>query len=342
MKRTELLKALDRLYPAVAGSPITPEMADFRVKADTLRSTDGQMMVQVKLAESTGLDCRIPAKQFYKLLSSLKTEDIELRAEDGRLRIGNKNLKGLYQVADEGGLLDNLDFDVEKWTELPEGFLKGIKLCKFAVSRDVSRGPLCGIHIRGDAFTASDGFRIANFRCGSEMSTGPIVIPVDVAAQLERYGEDVNGWAVKKDVVYFRIGEDTIIAGKLLVGDYPDAAQFIEDSAKLKDSMVFPEETTNTLRRHLDQQNDIQVLDKEVTISVDGNILTVSSTDGVRYELEETLELEDAVKPMSFKIHPGALMGILERTRRMWFDDSSRFVVFRDENFTYLTVIDRT
>ena len=336
MKRTELMDALDKLYPAVAGRPMVEEMGDFRIAGDTLTACDGATMVRTRMPETTGIDCRIPAEAFRKLISSMKTDEVELSLDGDSLVVNNKTIRGKYKISTEAGLFDNLDFDVPAWKPLSDEFLKGLRLCRFAVSKDTSRGVLCGIHVAGTDMITSDGFRIAKYECGS-LSDEPITISVAVAAQIEKH--KVTEYAVKGDTIYFRCG-DTIIAGKLIVGMYPPAGKFLDEAKGLKSVVEFPEGIRETLARHSDQQGDMPITDKEVTVKFADKRLTVTSTDGVAYELAEELGVEGDAE-LSFKIHPDNLADILGRTRQMNFDQTNKFVTFKDEKFVYLATIER-
>src|SRR5574343_724070 len=141
MKRTVLIEALQKLYPAVSGKPLQEELGDFRIAGNVLRSADGQTMVQVTLPDTLGIDCRVAAAPLYKLLQSAKAEDVELTLDGTDLHVKCGRVKAKYASHLTGGILDTLPFKVEAWAAVPEGLLAGLGKCRFACSKDASRGP---------------------------------------------------------------------------------------------------------------------------------------------------------------------------------------------------------
>ena len=346
MKRKQLIEALDKLLPAVANSPLSAEMGTFRFAGDTLRATDGLTMIQVKLPESTGLDCCIPAPKFRKLLDTLSGDEINIEQDGDDVKVKAGKVRAKYKALIEPGLLDNLDFEVNDWKPMDKPLIRAIKLARFAASLDASRGPLCGILLDTGGVLASDGFRIAHAKpLEATLAGDPFVLTLDLAAQVDKYSDKITGWARKDDIIYFRIGDDTIVAGKRVVGQYPDALEFLEQAKDLADQVVFPEATRESLSRHLEQQADVPELDRDVEIKLAGNELTISS-GSTGYSLEETLELDGEVgSKIRFKIHPRFLSDILGRSRRMKYDSEAKFILFEadvdDVEFSYLATVER-
>ena len=342
IKRTVLVKAIKQLYPAIASNPIIQEMSCIRFKDDILTTTDGLSMIRVKLEESTGLDCLVPATAIYKLLNSIKDDEIEFILKDDKLSVKGKKILATYNVSSEASLLDNLDFEIEEWLEASKDMIKGIKLCRFAASNDASRGPLQGILLQNKNVLAADGNRIACFECEKDIGTQPNVITMDLANQIATHQDNITGWAIKKDIVYIKINDNTIIASKLLAGVYPDALKFIEEGKKLHAKVVLPTETSESLQRHAEQQSEIPTLDREVKLTFNGKELSVASGDNITYEITETIELETEIETsFGFKIHPDFLKDILNRTHAMKYNDSDIFVAFESGQFKYLTTIER-
>ncbi|KKN89661.1 hypothetical protein LCGC14_0235070 [marine sediment metagenome] len=349
MKRTKLIEAMEKLYPAVATNPIQEEMGDFRVSGNTLRAADGLIMVQVKMDEDTGLDCRVPAAPVYKLLTSSTMDEIELSANDGKLvvKADKHKLRGSYSIQEEAPYLDDLKFDVEEWQDIPKGMISGIRMCRFAASKDASRGVLLGILLEGKDIIAADGFRIAQYQMGTDVG-GPYVLSPELIAQVVHYGETITGWAVVDNVAYFKVGDDTIVAGRCLEGQYPPAKEFLQEAKTLDKTFVLPEELVEVLNRHDKQLTEVALEDREVTVTIDGGTVKISSTDDVTYELEETLgegdgDETDGAK-LKFSITPTFLAQVLKESRKMRFDDKSKFICFksRDEGkFTYLATVER-
>ena len=348
MKRTDLLKRLSIVNPTIAKNPPAEEMSCFRFDGDTIRGTNGRSMIQTKAPEGMDLDCTVPAAKFFKLISHMTADDVELElvlkpTPTLKIKAGRTNAK--YKVFTEGGMLDNLNFEPDEWTAIPTGLTDGLNFCKFAVSTDSARGSLCGVQISNDCVVASDGQRIARMPVTSE--TKPFVLSVDLIDILLKHV--ITDWGIggpNKETVYFRTEDNTVIAGQAMLGDFPDTTEILSQVEELTLNIDMPAEVDGSLSRHLEQQMDMLTLDKEVTISIADETLSLHSADTENsYTLDETFDLaEKASIPMAFKVHPEFLKDILGRTRTMRYsdDESLKFVAFTTATgFQYLTCVDR-
>ena len=172
----------------------------------------------------------------------------------------------------------------------------------------------------------------------------PLVIPINLITLATKH--TITHWATKADVIYFKTADDTIVAGKTILGDFPDAAGYLKQIEELEQTIEMPAEVDASLKRHLDQQTDVLGLDKEVRIVIEGTTLTIDSQDSeLSYTLDETIELaEPVVSPIAFTVHPEFMRDILSRTRTMSYsdDESLKFVAFvTDDGFQYLACVER-
>jgi len=342
MKRQMLLDALELVHPAVAsGRPLTEEFAAFAFDGKTIRASDGTMAIETTLDEDTGLKCLVDAKQFYKLVKNVKEDDLTLSVEDGKLVINGKAIKGVYNISlEEDNALARLDFAVDEWLSIPEGMSCGVRLAQFAVSKDNSRGVLCGVKIAGDKVTASDGFRILEYSMKSEVAE-PFIIRANLAREIARHSEKLTGLAVKDDRVFIRLENGTVLYGMTITGVYPDTQKYIDDAkASVNQSIKFNDELSGVLRRHEEQLSEVDEWTREVEITLAGDTLTVASSD-VSYSLTETLQLESkASADFKFKINPKFLRDILAMTYTMHFGTGD-MVAFKQNPLYYVMMVTR-
>jgi len=329
MNRKNLVTALETLYPSVSSKPILDEMGDFRIADGLLRASDGLTQTQVKLSEPTGLHLRIKADKFLRLLRGLPDDAVTLTVEGNDLTVKGAKATAKYVTSPAAEYLDGLDFDVPAWNPLPKGLVKSMKLCADSASKEASRGVLCGVLASGKWLIGSDGYRISRFPAKLPLEK-PIVLTADLVRQVFSHSASVDGWAVKGDVAYFKIGESAIVAGKTITGDYPDVRPFFAEAERLDGAVVLPESLKAGLRRHLEQQGELPTASQDVVVKLDGDEVTTTSTDKTTYSLTETAKLDKAVeKPLSFKVHPAVLLEILDRTRAMRYEPGLEFVLFQ-------------
>jgi len=344
MNRKTLVNALETLYPSVSSKPILDEMGDFRIADKVLRSSNGLTQTQVTLPEPTGLNLRVKADKFFRLLRSLPDDDITMSVEGNDLTIKGGKSTAKYVTSPAAEYLDGLDFDIPSWNPLPKGLVKGLKLCVESASGDVRRGVLCGALADGEWLVGSDGYRISRIPAKLPLEK-PVVLTADLVRQVFGHSASVDGWAVKGDVMYFKVGESAIVAGKLITGDYPDVKPFFAEAEKLAGTVTLPESLKAGLKRHLEQQGELPTASQDMLVKLDGDEITTTSTDKTTYSLTETAKLDKAVeKKLSFKVHPAVLLEILDRTRAMRYEPGLEFVLFEntmdDGTFQYLACVE--
>lgn len=345
MNRTKLLKAFEALNLAVSAKPLTEEMGCYRIAGKTMRASDGIMLVQVELEEDTGLDVTVPAPNLFGLLKGLSVEDVALVVENGKLAVRTDRTVGRFALASGPGVLDSLDFAVDAWRDCPEGLKAGVAAVRLSASRDASRPVYCGVLVKGDSVLASDSIRIDAFKAKEVLNEEAVVLSADAAALLAKRAVEVKRWAVKGGTTYFKT--DSVVFGcRNVVGEYTAKVwPFLEKADGLGSRVEFPEVSRNILKRHTDQQGSILEMDREVDVALASRTLTVRSTDGVRYELEETAELAGDAPAFRFKVHPQCLYDILGQTKQMRYADSEFFVAFVMDLPTgqrrYLTTVER-
>jgi len=339
MKRKILLDALGAMDWAVAAKPIVEEMGCYRICGKTLRTTDGALLVQAELAETTGLDCTVPAAGLKALLKDLGDDDVVLKIDGNKLAVATDRVRGRFALATGPGVLDDLSFDADEWRPVTPALKEAVRRCRFAASGDSAAGAYTGVLVGEDYVIATDKVRIAWFKVkagkarrkpaggdrpkATPLSAEPVVLPAELAAVMDRHADAVEEWAVAGGTVYLRGGGVTWGA-QLLQGKFTEkAVWYVGESDKMGERLELPADTDAIVRRHLDQQSEVMDMDREVELEVDGTKMTVRSTDGVRYELEETVALPTEAGRFVFAIHPQCLLDTLATTHTMRYDPST-------------------
>ena len=351
MNRKKLTDALAALDWAVSTKPIVEEMGCYRINGKNLRASDGALLAQVVLDEDTGLDCTVPAAGIGKFLKDLKADAVDFKLEQGKLTVTAGKVRGSFALAAGPGVLDDLKFDVTEWTPATPALKDAIRRARFTSSTDATKGVYTGVLVKGDSNIATDKIRIASFKAkAGELSSGPVIFPAPAAELLDKRAADVDAWAAVGGMIYLR-GKGITWGCQAPVGDFTDKVWTYVTMAeeKLTASVDLPEGLAAALRRHLDQQGNVMELDREVTLTIAGKSVTLSSTDGSRYEIVEELDLaEAAARDVKFAIHPQCLLDILTTTRKMRYGGDAAggvpFVAFVAEvehgTFRYLTTVE--
>lgn len=341
MNRKKLVEALDLLYDAVAKTPIKPELACFYFADDRIRSGDLEIAIQVILDEPTGLNCLVPAERFYNLLKSLPDDEIDLILEDTTLSVKTNRVKGKYQVDLESGYLSSLDFDMDSWKDIPEGFIDALSICRFSVAKQAGSYAISGVCIRNDSITSTDGYRLSVVKFDEKLcdDEGDLILPMPVVGVVVGNADKVTTWTAKDESVYFQLGDSITVMSRTIQGKFPKLEELLKGAESERQSIKLPEGLKQALNRQISQMNSMD--DYSVTITIEGKVLTVrSKSEYGAYEIEETLDLEtDSNEAFSFSFNPHFLLDVMQKTDMMLYSKDSKFVVFRADNFTHLAMM---
>ena len=354
MKRTELLRVLQELEPVVASDSANEEMTHFRFAGDVVRVTNGVQQAEAKLPEPSGITCLVPASRFVRLLSSFGKEELVLSHDDEKhhlnIKCGDCNAR--YSTLEDAGILDKLDFDVSDWIPVPKGMVDSIAAVRFAASKEIVRGPLCGVRVVDGVAIGSNGAAIAAAYFSSSdaavLKTG-FILPLATADMLAKNSDQVDAFSLKESRAYFRLKTGVVFGGSVLPGTYPDALKFLERSTAFNQSFEFPETVISVLSRHEGQQDGVPDRDREVQVGVSQDKLSVVTKAAVVLELVDTVSLGNSLdRSFSFRTHPGMFSGILKRCKVMQYGDED-FVSFGNKEIkegssfapTYLVVVER-
>jgi len=344
MNRKTFVDALSALFPSVSSKPILEDMGCFRIADKVLRTADGITQTEVTLPEATGLNISVRANKFFHLLKAMTDDTITMEVEGNDLTVRGGKSIAKYVVSTEADFLDSLDFTVDSWNPVLEGFVEALNLCLASASREASRGVLTGVLVSPKWLVGSDGYRIARYATDLPLEA-PVVLSEDLIKRLGRSSADVTDWAVKGDMVFFKIGKNTVVGGKSLAGDYPNVGPFFAEAGELAGNATLPESLSSTLRRHIDQLSELPSMSQDIVVALDGSELVTSSTDKATFSLTEEAVLEHPVDTkISFRVRPTVLLAILDKTRAMRYGEGVEIVLFAADllfgKFEYLACVE--
>ena len=356
MNRQQLLTALTAVLPAVDTKAGAQDDAGcFRLKGSEVWASDSRIAVRAPLGFDSGLDCLAPADRLVKLLRDLTGDELEVEQAEGELKIKAGRSRVSYKLRDGGGgKLDAVAWPTEAlpWTYTAD-LDKALRLCRFAASRDASKGPLCGVHVGPAACTATDSYRIAQHACaghmaspqrrrraeGQEAEITTVILPPEIVGVLDKQQAKPTAWGLVGGTAAFACGSATVLC-QTLAGDYPAVDQFLLAGSDLPEAIELPAGLAGALRRHAAQLADIDDLDKEVAISLDGPRLLITSTDGVVYSQEEDMDLAAAAGKVAFRANPLFLADALEMTRQFNYCRATGMLSFSAGPLRYVTGVE--
>jgi DNA polymerase-3 subunit beta len=172
-------------------------------------------------------NCVLPHSLLSKLVGRLTSTRVTIKADNERAILTSGDVTAEFE------LLPVMDFP--EWPKIDDGQVtvesEDIKtpfsMCEHAIMfKNQDRYTLCGINCEKGDFTAADGQNIANYK-GREIVGGNIIIPDNlVRAVLQTPLKGNLNVSTGDGCIQFK-SEETMIAGKLIEGTYPNWKQVV-------------------------------------------------------------------------------------------------------------------
>ena len=212
-------------------------------------STNLEMSVSIPIGakvEKEG-EITIPARTITELISNLTPGPINLSAEKEILKISAANFESSISGinAAEFPVVPH-DVGTQNIKISSENFLDALNTVLFAVSTDETRPVLTGVLviIRKNELlmVATDGFRLSQKKIKIEgfKEEKKVIIPKNALSEILRLGPESGtidfSFKEKENQVIFAVS-DTVLATRVIDGDFPDYERIIPKTSRLKVSL---------------------------------------------------------------------------------------------------------
>ncbi len=310
-----LTNGLTKVYRAVPTKSELPILSNVMIAAKdnrlTLSATNLSTTIVTHVGASIETDgaITIPAKMLKDFVANLSSDTVEALLKDDILHITSDITKSRFNgvsaqdfpdLPEEKANLEVLEFD-------PQAFYNAVSSVAFCASLDDSRPVFTGIYVNFDGTTmtlaASDGFRLSETKLVSNNKGGKftVIIPAKTLMDVARVYTDsespISFTLDENDNLVLFKQEDTLIATRILTGEYPDYTKIIPENTTTR-AEFFSNEFLEAVRLTdiFAKEADSSLLLK---INPKGSIeITASSqeTGGHRSKFDADVESEDAVK----------------------------------------------
>ena len=259
----------------------------------------------------------LPARRLVSIVRELPTSEIEVSV-DAKNHASIRSGPAFFKII---GLSDSEfpplpDFQGSKEFRIPQVVLRdGLRKTAYAISSDETRYVLNGIFasFRDGKMTlvATDGRRLAMVDSDLEFPAShetDVIIPTKAVQELQRLLGETGEVIVKltDNQVSFTIG-DSLLASKLIEGNYPNYRQVIPGDA-LERVVISREALLETVRRvsllASDKSNSVKLVFSENQIEVTANSPDVG-------EAQESMDVIYQGKPMQIAFNPEFLQAPL-------------------------------
>jgi len=147
MNRTDLLQAVNIVLPAVSTKDFQPVLKCIKNDTLTMNAYNGELYISTMFAST--LNCVIPADSFFKLISSIKKEDIEIEQVDSTLTLKAGRSKSVLALCEDSfpEPPDTAQI-VQEHITLNTDFFAKLKVGKIFMGKDETQPVYRGVYLK--------------------------------------------------------------------------------------------------------------------------------------------------------------------------------------------------
>lgn len=325
-----LQKILVAVRPGVAKKDIVEQATHFIFTGKDIVTYNDKVSISHPFVSD--FSCSVKAEEFYKIVSGITEDEVEITLDSSTMVIQSKSTRSRLSTATGEDILKlvlSLSLDSLTWENVPSNFIEGISLCMFSSSR-VSKGVLSCISVKDTFMVSSDNIRVSKFQLQSGMK--PFLLPVLSAVELVKF--EVDGYCLTDHWVHFIDKNDVVFSSKVVIDKFLN----VDDFFNFPDTehLIFPSETGELIQSLLIMSEGDSVLDKSVTLTVDGGSLTCRSEKDLGW-LEKTIPITYKGSKIEFLVNPIFFTQVLEKVNKVYIHEDR--ALFKMNNFSHVMAL---
>lgn len=305
---------------------------------DYVRTFNG--IISISYPFKSGFQAAIKAEEFYKYLSKVKIDEIELVLEEEVCKVSdNKSELGLLlaKTNEIQAYIAGLNLDSLIWKDLPNDFSKGLELCKFSVANDITQGSLVGIYVGENNIFSSDNQRASWYLMNNAMD-GAFVLPIQGVNELSKFKDEFVFYAVGNNWVNFLDKQGVILSSRILPEEFPVETLKSVFATPQDSCYKLPEQLKETIERvALMSYQDISG-SVYINIIRNKNDLICKGEKAYGYLKEKVKLVEDFPEEFDINISPTFLNQVLSLTSDFSISEGRR-LLFSTPSFKHILVL---
>jgi len=312
-KKSTLLEILQAVKPGLATKGIIEQFTHFIFSGNAVMTYNDEICVSYPL--ETGFQCSVIAEDLYKTLTGIRGDSsVKLSLEEDKLCIktATRNAKLSTEVErDAEKMIEMLGIEdlEDKWISLPEDFLKGIYLCMFSASKDMTKGAGTCIYLNGADMVSSDEARISHYKL-PKSTTLTTLIPARSAVELVRF--EVTKVALNASWAHFKTDEEVIFSARIMEDTYPDVLDHFNVQG---DEFTLPKDLKQLVESVVFMAEGQVDIDKRVEVIVEKDKISCKAEKSVG-EIQDFIKFESE-KEFHFFVNPFFMSQVLEKATTM-------------------------
>lgn len=336
MKTNDLKEALKKVMPAIAkDNEITGSNCVIISNEDMMTFND--TMGISCLIPDTQIQCAVIARDFYKVILTIKDPELSLEVKDNKLIVKSETTEAefaVYPFETVMNVVDSILVDDMTSAPLPSDFIDGINLCHETVTEDYAQNlSLFALKVTNDCMYSASPFKLCKYLMNNSINT-TFLIPKSVLKPLMKF--QPLSFSIANNWIIFENGENDFLFSRMIEGDFPDVEEIIKQFPSDSNTVELPEDLKPTLKRLIEVHDAKEEYNKHIIVSIKDGCLSLSfQKESMNVKQKLSIAQKDVETTMS--ISAVFLHSILEIMNTMAVSD--KMVRFQNDNFTHLIML---
>lgn len=336
VNRKELLQILDVVKPGLSSRDIVEHLGDFIFTGENVVTYNDNLFISHPL-ETDG-SFMVAATVFHSILSKISDKEVRIIVSKDKIKVKTQNDKVEILTSQDEDFMKLIgswyvpESDKE-FKEVPDDFLRGLRLCSFSASKDETEKYLKFIFVGGDKVVSSDDVRISIYKMEDEFK-GFFLLHPSVAQELVTY--KVEKYFIKEPWIYFLCENSVLFCSRIVLGDYPDVTSYFEFEGL---EFEMPKDISECIEKTLVIIDERFEIDKEIDVSIKKDKLTCVGK-GPLGVIKSSMKLDFEVEDLSFRVNPIFLLEAMQNKDMMFkISEDRQLILFQSDNFQHLMAL---
>lgn len=332
---SDLKMALEIVKPGLSNKEIRDQFTSFAFTGGNVVTYNDEISVSHPLAGlEEDFEGAVKAEEIYKLVSKMKTEEVELTANESELILTSGKITAGFALEPEVRLpIKDEVSERGKWKKLPETFMENLNFGSMCCAKDMSSPVLICVHVNSNGFIeSSDELRIIHCEVAESFPFKTFLLPKSMVSTLIRVSpikiSEGNGW------MHFKTELGTIVSCRTYSDNFPNTSKHLSIGKDVI-TINFPKELIEAIDRAMVIAKRDNLNEEEVEITIGNKSITIKSESEISWFQEKIKNKYDG-EPITFSIIPYLLKGILSKTEICYLN--GKILQFSSNNWIYITM----
>lgn len=333
--RNQLLTILQAAKPGLAKKEIMEQAVHFIFTGEDLVTFNDQICIMHPF--KTDVPFSVRGEEFYKILKGISEDKFELTYVDDRLKIISESTTAQISalVGEDGKVeehIESLRQHFVDWKSIPENFTRGISLCSFSASKDMTQGALTGIFINDKDILSTDKLRGSWFTLKESMPE--VVLAAVDMMELAKF--PITSYTISDNWAHFATDDEVVFNCRRVLGKLPNVKKLFDGEVLAK--ITLPDELKTIIESVTFLAEGNFDSNKTVECKITKERIYIKAEKDIGWiEKKIRLEKPHKGKELEFTINPVFLAQVLDKSADMYV--LSNRVIFTSEDFKHIMAL---